>query len=92
MPINTVSVILLLLTAQYNEPQLYLLFPETLYLVGHLSQRKICQPHPASIANFFIRYQFKLAFILGTLIYRKYSINVYLEEQGVLLPHFLISI
>jgi len=80
MPIN--RSILLLLTAHYNELQLYLLFPETLLLVGHLSQRKICQPHPASRDNFLIRYQFKLAFILGILIYRKYSINAYLEGQG----------
>jgi len=92
MPITQVLVILLLLTAQYNELQLYPLFPETLHLAGHLSQRTICQPHPASVANFLIRYQFMLAFILGILIYRKYSINAYLEEQGVLLLHFVISI
>ena len=91
-PLTQPWVTLLLLTAQHNELQLYLLFPETLHLVGHLSHRKICQPHPASVANFLIRYQFKLAFILGILIYRKYSIKAYLEEQGVLLLHFLTSI
>lgn len=81
-PLTQVLVILLLLKAHYNELKLYLLFPDTLHLVGHLSQRKICQPHPASIDNFLIRHQFKLALILGILIYRKYCINAYLEEQG----------